>query len=72
MLIFIIIQRVIDEAMTLICEVVPKGSHGQKKGSNFLNMMFHIVRFLPHLEHSVGNVVIHLLKPGMLLIELIS
>ena len=39
---------------------------------NFLNMMFHIIGFLCHFKHHISNIFIHIGKPRVFIVKLIT
>jgi hypothetical protein len=53
-------------------EPAGKITHCRKKGTNFLDMMFDIVRFLQDFHQHIGYVFFRFVKPCMVGIELVA
>ena len=70
--IFRIIKFKVMHLKSLILEKSCEAPHGEKKSTNLLDMVGDIIRFLTHFHHQVMDTFLRILKPGMIVVELIS
>ena len=67
-----IIKFEVIHLKSLILKEFCKAPHGEEKSTDLLDMVGDIIRFLTHFHHQVMDTFLRILKPGMIVVELIS
>ena len=67
-----IIKFEVMHLKSLILKEFCKAPHGQEKSTDLLDMVGDIIRFLTHFHHQVIDAFLRILKPGMIVVELIT
>ena len=67
-----IIKFEVMHLKSLILEKSCEAPHGEEKSTDLLDMVGDIIRFLTHFHHQVMDTFLRILKPGMIVVELIS
>ena len=67
-----IIKFEVMHLKSLILEKSCEAPHGEEKSTDLLDMVGDIIRFLTHFHLQVMDTFFRILKPGMIVVELIS
>jgi hypothetical protein len=70
--VFGMVKWIIKNLMTLFAKRICKSPHSQKEAHNLLDMVGYIVSFLSHFHHQISDGIVGFVKPGMILIQLIT
>ena len=67
-----VVNRHVAHAVPGFAQVAGQITHGGKDGQDFLRVVQHVVRLLPHFHEHVDHTVVLRGKPGMLGVELVA